>query len=146
MGRSHNGISVVIGSQYTTLRGLLLGTITVSCDFWCLHTQPLSWLSLPFPGTLPGEPTSPTLTQLTTTTFRVSWGAPTTGGTVTGYRVFYAIDGYMGNVTLGASKLEWALTLIENQSYVMTIDVQSLSEFFSSPKANVMIPQGKTLQ
>ncbi len=82
---------------------------------------------------------------MTTTTFRVSWVAPTPGGTVTGYRVFYTIDGDMDNVTLGPNELEWALTLNEDQSYTISIDVQSLPEFSSSSKVAVVIPQGKTV-
>ncbi len=119
---------------------------SVRC-FWYLHALFLSWSSLPSPHTVPGQPANLTLTQVSTTTFRVSWDAPITGGTVTGYRVFYTIDGVMDNVTLSPNKLELelALTLSEDQSYVISIDVQSLPEFSSSSKANVMIPQGKTL-
>ncbi len=104
------------------------------------------WISLPSPRTGPGQPTNPTLIQLNTTSFKVSWDAPTTGVTVTGYRVFYTIDGDMDDVTLGPNELEWPLTLDEDQNYTISIDVQSLSEFFPSPKVAVVIPQGKTLQ
>ncbi len=103
------------------------------------------WSSLPSPHTVPGQPANPTLTQVTTTTFRVSWVANTTGGTVTGYRVFYTIDGVMDDVTLGPNELEWPLTLNENRSYAILIDVQSLPEFSSSSKVAVVIPEGKTL-
>ncbi len=44
---------------------------------------------------------------------------------------------------LGATQLEWALTLNEDLSYAITIDVQSLSQFFSSSKVAVDIPQGR---
>ncbi len=80
----------------------------------------------------------------------MSWVAPTTGGTVTGYKVFYTTDDTMGTVvedslTLGANELEWAHVLNEDLSYTISIDVQSLSQFFSSPKVAVVIPEGKTL-
>ncbi len=60
--------------------------------------------------------------------------------------MFYTIDGDMDDVTLGPNELEWPLTLNEDQNYTISIDVQSLSEFFPSPKVAVVIPQGKTLQ
>ncbi len=121
-----------------------MGMITVFCDFWNLR------IILRSPHTVPGEPTNPTLTQLTTTTFRVSWGAPTAGGTVTGYRVIYNVDDNIGSVvedsiTFGATQLEWALTLNKDLSYAISIDVQSLSQFFSSSKVAMVIPQGKNL-
>ncbi len=46
---------------------------------------------------------------------------------------------------LEANELEWAQVLNENQSYAISLNMQSLSEFFSSPKFDITIPQGNPL-
>ncbi len=145
LDRSLNMIGVVI--QVGSLK------LTQLTSWEWLQCPVISGVSIPVPVLVippsptapPGEPSNPTLTQVNITTFKVLWGAPTTGSTVTGYRVFYTIDGDMRDVMLEANELEWAHVLNENQIYAISLNVQSLSEFFSSLKVNIVIPQGNTL-
>ncbi len=97
---------------------------------------------------VPGYPVNVTLVQLNTSTIKVSWIAPTTGVTVTGYRVHYVIDNTMGNVVdkaedVGANGQEWQISLCEEQSYNITLTVRSLSETLASPGVAVATPESK---
>ena len=65
---------------------------------------------------------------MNTTTIRVSWTAPTSGATPTGYRIYYQVDGEQGSTDVGADKTEWLRGgFMPNRTYDININVVSLS-------------------
>ena len=90
------------------------------------------------------SPTNFTAEQVNSTAIRVSWTPPTSGSTVTGYRIYYQTVGNQGSVDVGASTTEYTITsLVVNDTY--TITLVALSEHLPSALVGpeIVIP-GKT--
>ena len=66
------------------------------------------------------------------TTVNVSWTAPVTGDTVTGYQIYYQTEGDQGSVDVGATATQHVLTsLCGGRSY--SIYLVALSAQLPSP-------------
>lgn len=109
-----------------------------NCPWMMLHF----YLTLIYTAVI-GSPVNPTFTELNTSTITLTWGAPTTSVTVTGYSVQYsivssasgtAIEGFQ---VVGPGELEWQITLSEQQTYDINATVWSLSETSASAGVTV---------
>ena len=79
----------------------------------------------------PNSPTNLTAEQVNSTAIRVSWTPPTSGSTVTGYRIYYQTVENQGSVDVGASTTEYTITsLVVNDTYIITL--VALSEHLPS--------------
>ena len=69
------------------------------------------------------------------TTIRVSWTAPTSGATVTGYRVYYHEKDAQGGIinSVSASTTEHNITLVLRAGHRYVITVHALSRQLPSP-------------
>ena len=90
------------------------------------------------------SPTNVTAEHVNTTSIGVSWTPPSSGSTVTGYRIYYQTVGNQGTVDVGASTTEYTITnLVVNDTYIITL--VALSEHLPSAIVGpeIVIP-GKT--
>ena len=90
-------------------------------------------------------PTGLSATQVGPTSIRVSWTAPVSGATVTGYRISYSGGTDQGSVHVGASATIHTITITQPQSrltYSISIITQS-SSFPSSLAGPIMVTVGK---
>ena len=91
------------------------------------------------------SPTNFTADQVNSTSIRVSWISPSSGPTVTGYRIYYQTVGNQGSVDVDASTTEYTINnLVVNDTYIITL--VALSEHLPSAIVGpeIVIP-GKTL-
>ena len=58
---------------------------------------------------VPDPPTVLSATQVGSTSIRISWTAPTSGATVTGYKMYYRAVGDQGSVDISANETEYVL-------------------------------------
>ena len=87
------------------------------------------------------SPTNLTASQVNSTSIRVSWTAPVSGATVTGYRIFYQTTGKQKIVELGASTTEYMIaSTVINNTYIITL--VALSEYLPSTPEIVIIRKG----
>ena len=75
---------------------------------------------------VPDPPTDLSATQVGPTSIRVSWTAPVSGATVTGYRMYYRAVGDQGSVDISATKTEYVLLGVQyGLSYTITMLTKS---------------------
>ena len=89
-------------------------------------------------------PTGLNATQVGPTSIRVSWTAPVSGATVTGYRISYSGGTDQGSVDVGASATEYTITITQPQSRLTySISIITLSSSFPSSMAGpIMVTVG----
>ena len=90
-------------------------------------------------------PTGLSATQVGPTSIRVSWTAPVSGATVTGYRISYSGGTDHGSVDVGASATEHTITITQPQTRLTySISITTLSSSFPSSMAGpIMVTVGK---
>ena len=90
-------------------------------------------------------PTDLNATQVGPTSIRVSWSAPVSGATVTGYRISYSGGTDQGSVDFGASATDHIITISPPQSRLTySISIITLSSSFPSSMAGpIMVTVGK---
>ena len=93
----------------------------------------------------PVPPTNLNATQVGPTSIRVSWTAPVSGTTVTGYRISYSGGTDQGIVDFGASATDHIITITQPQSLLTySISIITLSSSFPSSMAGpIMVTVGK---
>ena len=94
---------------------------------------------------VPEPPTDLRATQVGLTSIRVSWTAPVSGATVTGYRISYSGGTDQGSVDVAASVTDHTITILQPQSRLMySISIITLSSSFPSSMAGpIMVTVGK---
>ena len=94
---------------------------------------------------VPDPPTGFHATLVDPTSIRVSWTAPVSGATVTGYRISYSGGTDQGSVDVGASATDHTITINSPQSRLTySISIVTLSSSFPSSMAGpIMITVGK---
>ena len=94
---------------------------------------------------VPDPPTGLSATQVGPTSIRVSWTAPVSGATVTGYRISYSGGIDRGSVDVGASATDHTITIPQLQSRLTySISIITLSSSFPSSMAGaIMVTVGK---
>ena len=105
----------------------------------------LTVLELMLHSTGADPPTDLSATQVGPTSIRVSWTAPVSGATVTGYRISYSGGTDQGSVDVGASATDHTITINPPQSPLnYSISIMTLSSSFpSSMVGPVMVTIGK---
>ena len=90
-------------------------------------------------------PTDLSATQVGPTSIRVSWTAPVSGATVTGYRISYSGGTDQGSVDVGASATDHTITINPPLSpLTYSISIITLSSSFPSFMARpIMVTVGK---
>ena len=90
-------------------------------------------------------PTDLNATQVGPTSIRVSWTAPVSGATVTGYRISYSGGTDQGSVDVGASATEHTIIITQPQSRLTySISIITLSSSFPSSMAGpITVTVGK---
>ena len=90
-------------------------------------------------------PTGLSAAQVTLTGIRVSWTAPDSGATVTGYRLSYSGGTEQGSMDVGASATEHTITITQPRSpLTYSISIITLSSSFPSSMAGpIMVTVGK---
>ena len=84
----------------------------------------------------PEPPTDLSATQVGPTSIRVSWTAPVSGATVTGYRISYSGGTDQGSVDVGASATDHTITIPQPQSRLTySISILTLSSQLPSSMA-----------
>ena len=93
----------------------------------------------------PDPPTDLSATQVGPTSITVSWTAPVSGATVTGYRIFYSGETNRGIVDFGASATDHIITIPQPQNRLTySISIMTLSSSFPSSIAGpIMVTVGK---
>ena len=93
-------------------------------------------------------PTGLNATQVGSTSIIVSWTAPVSGATVTGYRISYSGGTDQGSVDVGASATEHTITITPPQRLLTySISIITLSSSFPSSMAGpIMVTVGKCMQ
>ena len=89
-------------------------------------------------------PTDLSATQVGLTTIRVSWTAPVSGATVTGYGIPYSGGTDQGIVDVGASATDHTITILQPQSRLTySISIITLSSQLPSSVAGpIMVTVG----
>ena len=97
---------------------------------------------------VPDPPTGFSAAQVGPTSIRVSWTAPVSGATVTGYRISYSGGTDQGSVDVGASATEHTITVTPPQRLLTySISIITLSSSFPSSMAGpIMVTVGKCMQ
>ena len=97
---------------------------------------------------VPDPPTGLSATQVGPTSIRVSWTAPVSEATVTGYRISYSGGTDQGSVDVGASATEHTIIITQPQSHLTySISIITLSSNFPSSMAGpIMVTVGKFMQ
>ena len=91
------------------------------------------------------SPTNLLAMQASSTSIRISWTAPTSGATVTGYQINYQSEREEGSVNVGASE---ATVTLDGRSRGLTynISILALSQQLPSPLAGpVTVTLGESL-
>ena len=89
---------------------------------------------------VPDPPTGLSATQVGPTSIRVSWTAPTSRATVTGYRIAYSGGTDQGSVEVGTSATDCIITIPQSQSpLTYSISIITLSSSFSSSTAGPIV-------
>ena len=93
---------------------------------------------------VPDPPTDLNVTQVGPTSIRVSWTAPVSGATVTGYRISYIGGTDQDSVDVGASATEHTITVTPSQSRLTySISIITLSsQLPSSMAGSIMVTVG----
>ena len=93
----------------------------------------------------PDPPTGLSATQVGLTSIRVSWTAPVSGATVTGYRIYYSGGTDQGSADVGASATDSTITIPQPQSQLTySISIITLSSQLPSSMAGpIMVTVGK---
>ena len=93
----------------------------------------------------PDPPTDLSATQVGPTSIRVSWTAPVSGATMTGYRISYSGGTDQGSMDVGASVTNHTITITQPQSCLTySISIITLSSSFPSSMAGpIMVTVGK---
>ena len=93
----------------------------------------------------PDPPTGLSATQVGPTSIRVSWTAPVSGATVTGYRISYSGGTDQGSVDVGASPTDHTIIVPQPQSHLTYfISIITLSSQLPSSMAGpIMVTVGK---
>ena len=94
---------------------------------------------------VPDPPTDFNATQVGPTSIRVSWTAPVSGATVTGYRISYSGGADQGSVDVAASATDHTITITQPQSpQTYSISIITLSSSFPSSMAGpITVTVGK---
>ena len=95
--------------------------------------------------TAAGSPTNLLAVQASPTSITVSWTAPISGPTVTGYQINYQSEGEEGSVNVGASE---ATVTLDGRSHGLTynITIVALSQQLPSPLVGpVTVTLGESL-
>ena len=94
---------------------------------------------------VPDPPTGLSATQVGPTSIRVSWTAPVSGATVTGYRISYSGGIDQGSMDVGASATDHTITINPPQNpLTYSISIMTLSSSFPSSMAgSIMVTVGK---
>ena len=97
---------------------------------------------------VPDPPTGLNATQVGPTSIRVSWTAPVSGATVTGYRISYSGGTDQGSVDVGASATDHTIIVPQPQSpLTYSISIITLSSQLPSSMAGpIMVIVGKCMQ
>ena len=77
-------------------------------------------------------PTGLSATQVGPSSIRVSWIAPVSGATVTGYRISYCKGTDQGSVDVGASATDYIITITQPQSR-LTYSISIITLVFQVP-------------
>ena len=111
-----------------------------------LNRTLLSLLLLPImvKSTGTNSPTSLTSQRVNSTSIKVMWTPPSSGPTVTGYRIYYQIDENQGRVKVGANITEYTITSAMTSRYIITLVAVSDS-LPSAPLHLDFINSGKVL-
>ena len=90
-------------------------------------------------------PTGLSATQVGPTSIRVSWTAPVSGATVTGYRISYSGGTAQGSEDVGAGVTDHAISIPQPQSrLIYSISITTLSFSFQSSMAGpIIVTAGK---
>ena len=90
-------------------------------------------------------PTDLSATQVGLTSIRVSWTAPVSGATVTGYRISYSGGTDQGSVDVGDGATDHTITITQPQSRLTySISILTLSSSFPGSLAGpIMVTVGK---
>ena len=93
----------------------------------------------------PDPPTDLNATLEGPTSIRVSWTAPVSGATVTGYRISYSGETDQGSADVGASATDHTITIPQPQSpLTYSISIITLSSQLPSSVAGpIMVTVGK---
>ena len=93
---------------------------------------------------VPDPSTDLSATQVGPTSIRVSWTAPVSGATVTGYRISYSGGSDQGSVDVGTSTTDHTITVTPPQSRLTySISIITLSSSFPSSMAGpIMVTLG----
>ena len=93
-------------------------------------------------------PTDLNATQVGPSSIRISWTAPVSGATVTGYRISYSGRADQGSVDVGASATDHTIAIPQPQSRLTySISIITLSSSFPSSMAGpIMVTVGKFIQ
>ena len=96
---------------------------------------------------VPDPLTDLSATQVGPTSITVSWTAPVSGATVTGYRISYSGETDQGSVDVGASATEHTIIIPQPQSRLnYSISIITLSSSFPSSIAGpIMVTVGKCM-
>ena len=94
---------------------------------------------------VPDPPTGLSAIQVGPTRIRVSWTAPVSRATVTGYRISYSGGTDQGSVDVGASATDYTITIPQPLSrLIYSISITTLSFSFQSSMAGpIMVTAGK---
>ena len=128
--------SLTVGMKTEIQHDLCLTTWRVQLHVFIINAF---WISSGDP------PTSLNVTQVGPTRIRVSWTAPVSGATVTGYRISYSGGTDQGSVNVGASATDHTITIPQPQSrltYSITIITQSTNLPISTVRP-LMVAVGK---
>ena len=90
------------------------------------------------------SPTSLTPQRVNSTSIRVTWTSPSSGPTVTGYRIYYQTEENQGTVELGANITEYRITSAMTSHYIITL--VAVSDYLASARLHLdFIDSGKVL-
>ena len=90
------------------------------------------------------SPTSLTPQRVNSTSIRVTWTPPSSGPTVTGYRIYYQTVGNQETVELGANITEYRITSAMTGRYIITL--VAVSDYLPSARLHLdFIDSGKVL-
>ncbi|KAL5486614.1 hypothetical protein EMCRGX_G019117 [Ephydatia muelleri] len=137
---TYNNTLTVTGRAY----GMYTCTVTTTCSPVCggpgFTLNPRSTTSSLTVQAPPGPPTGGTAVQSGPTSVSVSWTAPTSGGPVTRYDIYYVANG--GPSTSGGSTNSTSYVLTNLQVGVQyNISVIAVGTFLPSLSANVILTQ-----
>ena len=81
------------------------------------------------------SPTSLTPQRVNSTSIRVTWTPPSSGPTVTGYRVYYQTEESQESVEVGASVTEYTITSANTSRYIIAL--VAVSDYLPSARLHL---------